>query len=388
MGFQITRVSNRCYGNLVIHYLDEYKGKPQTVWESLLDTSFALKPQLVENHYTKQKEIFLQDNNNTIYLLNKAGRILWKQKIVESINSEVQQLDYYKNGKLQLIFSTENYLHIIDRNGNYVERYPVRLREKASAGMALFDYEGNRNYRIFIPCIDKNIYAYSKEGNIITGWQFSGSDNEVRNPLVHFRMEGKDFIVFGDKFKTYILDRRGSVRVPVNEMIAKSELNSYYLENRGTIEKSRIVTTDTAGHVVSIAFDGSASTTELGAYSPVHFFDFKDINADGKKDYIILDKGNLVVIDQDRSRILDFSFPNEYIDRPIYFRFSYNDRKLGFVDRRDAKIYLIDNNGSLYKGFPLDGNTLFSIGYLEGSEGEFNLIVGGSNNFLYNYSVQ
>ena len=59
-----------------------------------------------------------------------------------------------------------------------------------------------------------------------------------------------------------------------------------------------------------------------------------------------------------------------------------------FVDKNDAKIYLINNDGTLYKGFPLDGNTLFSIGYLEGAGGEFNLIVGGSNNFLYNYSVQ
>jgi hypothetical protein len=388
LGFQITKVSGMNYGNMLVHYLDEYRGKPQTVWESLLDTAFSFKPQFVENHYTGQKEIFLQDDNNSIYLINKAGRILWKQKISEPINSEVKQIDYYKNGKLQLIFSTENYLHVIDRNGNYVERYPVRLREKASAGMSLFDYEGNKDYRIFIPCIDNNIYAYTKEGNIVSGWTFSGTDNRVTNPLVHFRVENKDFIVFGDKFKTYITDRRGSIRVAVNEMIAKSENNNYYLENNGTLAKSRILTTDTAGHIISISFGGKVSKLNIGDYSSNHFFDFKDVNADGRKDFIILDRDNLVVIDQDRSRILDFSFPNEIVQRPIYFLFSYNDRKLGLIDNRDTKIYLINNDGSLYHGVPLDGNTLFSIGYLENSVGDFNLIVGGSNNFLYNYSVQ
>ncbi len=388
LGFQVTEVSDMCYGNLLIQYLDEYKGKPQTVWESLLDTSFAFKPQLVENHYTRQKEIFLQDDDLNVYLINKAGRVLWKQRIVEPINSAVQQLDYYKNSKLQFIFSTDNYLHIIDRNGNYVERYPVRLREKASAGMALFDYDGDKNYRIFIPCIDKNIYAYSKEGSLINGWQFSGSDHEVITPLNHFRVDNKDFIVFGDRYKTYILDRRGSVRVQTNEMVAKSARNEYYLENKGTLEKSRIVTTDTTGHIVFISFDGSISRSNIGEFSSSHFFDFKDVNADGRKDYILLDKDKLAVIDQDKSHLLDFRFPNELLHRPIYFRFSYNDRKLGFVDKNDAKIYLINNDGTLYKGFPLDGNTLFSIGYLEGAGGEFNLIVGGSNNFLYNYSVQ
>ena len=388
VGFQITEVSDMCYGNILFQYSDDYRGKPQTVWESLLDTSLTFKPQLTENHYTRQKEIFLQDQNNTIYLINAAGRILWKQRIAEPINSEVEQVDYFKNGKLQFLFSTDNYLHLIDRNGNYVERYPIRLREKASAGMALFDYEGSKDYRIFIPCIDKNVYAYSIDGNIIPGWEFTGSDHEVTTAVCYFRVEDKDFIVFGDKYRTYILDRRGKVRVPLNEIINKSARNTYYLDNKGTLDKSRIVTTDTSGHILSISFEGKVSIQDAGNFSADHYFDLKDVNADSRKDYIFLDRDRLVVLDQDESRILDFNFPNDLQYRPIYFRFSYNDRKLGFVDSHDSKIYLINNDGSLYRGFPLDGNTMFSIGYLDSPGGEFNLIVGGSNNFLYNYSVQ
>ena len=41
----------------------------------------------------------------------------------------------------------------------------------------------------------------------------------------------------------------------------------------------------------------------------------------------------------------------------------------------------------LYKGFPLKGNTQFTIGYLGDSHNQFNLIVGTRYNFLYNYSV-
>ena len=109
-------VITRNYINLLTWYLEDTQSKPQTVWESLLDTTFSMKPQLVENHYTKQNEIFLQDDGNTIYLINKAGRILWKQKIAEPINSNIYQIDYYRNGKLQLLFSTENYLHLLSYN--------------------------------------------------------------------------------------------------------------------------------------------------------------------------------------------------------------------------------------------------------------------------------
>ncbi len=388
LGMQITEVSGMNYCNLIVQYLDDFKGKPQTIWESLLDTAFLCKPHLVENHYSKQKEIFIQDLSNTIYLINKAGRILWKQKITESINSKVYQIDYYKNGKLQLIFSTENYLHLIDRNGNYVERYPVRLRERATAGMALFDYENNRNYRIFIPCADNKLYAYTKDGSLISGWMFEGTDYPVLQPPEHFRVEDKDFIVFGDKYYAYILDRRGNERVPVERIISKSPNNLFYLDDKVSIEKSRIVTTDTAGTIITIDFNGHVTSTMLRKYSSQHFFDFKDVNADGQKDYIFLDGNILAAFNMDKTEILNFSFANDIKQAPIYFNFSYSDRKIGVVDDTEHKIYLLNQDGSLFKGFPLEGSTLFSIGYLENQNGVFDLIVGGRNNFLYNYSVQ
>lgn len=387
LGFQLTEVSNMNYANLVIQSLDDYKGKPQTIWESLLDTTFTSKPQLVENHYTKQKEIFLQDDGNTIYLINKAGRIMWRQKIAETINSKIFQVDYFRNGKLQLMFSSANYLHLLDRNGNYVERYPIRLRTKATAGMSLFDYENNRDYRIFIPCDDHKVYAYSVDGNLISGWQFNGSDYHVQQAVEHFRVGDKDFIVFGDKFGTYILDRRGSTKVSTDKIVAKSD-NTYYLDDRGSLEKSRIITTDTTGNIILIYFDGRTTSTSIGKFTSLHFFDFKDVNADGEKDYIYLDDNKLTVYTQNKTEIFNFSFPNSITEPPIYFSFSASDRKLGIVDAVEKKIYLINNDGQLYKGFPLDGSTLFSIGYLETTEGQFNLIVGGRNNFLYNYSVQ
>jgi hypothetical protein len=57
------------------------------------------------------------------------------------IMGSVQQLDFYKNGKLQYLFNTAEKIHLIDRNGNYVERYPIALRSPATSPLALFDYE-------------------------------------------------------------------------------------------------------------------------------------------------------------------------------------------------------------------------------------------------------
>ena len=217
---------------------------------------------------------------------------------------------------------------------------------------------------------------------------FPGSDYPVEQPVNYVRIGDKDYIVFGDKYRTYILDRKGNIRVPVEKMILKSKYNNYAFEDKGTADNSRIVITDTVGTVYSIYFDGRVETNNVGIFSPDHLFDFKDIDGDGERDYIFLDDNTLSVYRQDRSKMWSYTFPDKISEPPVYFRFSASDRKLGIVDKTDQKIYLINNDGSVYKGFPLEGSTLFSIGYLEFTEGTFNLIVGGRNNFLYNYSVQ
>ena len=207
-------------------------------------------------------------------------------------------------------------------------------------------------------------------------------------PVEHFRVEDKDFIVFGDKYNMYILDRRGDVRVPVEKSFAKSKNNTFYLDERGGLVKSKMVTTDTAGNIVMIDFNGHITMTSIGHFSSEHFFDFKDVDADGLKDFIMLDGNMLAAYKTDKTEIMNFSFANDIKQPPIYFNFSYSDRKIGVVDDTEHRIYLINHDGSLYKGFPLEGSTPFSIGYLETEDGVFDLIVGGRNNFLYNYSVQ
>jgi hypothetical protein len=74
--------------------------------------------------------------------------------------------------------------------------------------------------------------------------------------------------------------------------------------------------------------------------------------------------------------------------KPVYYHFSHNNRKIGLVSEEEEQIFLINNNGDMYKNFPLEGKTLFSIGYFDLTSSRFNLIVGGRNNFLYNYAVE
>ena len=376
------------YHSVSFKYTSQLKDKALTVWESLIDTMVVTKPSLVINHNTSEKEIFVQDASGKVYLINSTGRILWKQSVEGTILGSVQQVDFYKNGKLQYLFNTSEKIHLIDRNGNYVERYPVSLRSAATSPLALFDYDKSRDYRLFVATKDRRIYVYDIAGNLITGWKFGKTESLVYGEIQHFRVQGKDYIVVTDQNRTYFLDRRGKERLRLKQRVSLSPQNPLTLDMNIREEKPRWISTDTSGNIKAIYLNGQVSTLLSAQANGEHYFRLEDIDSDGMPEFILVQGNELKVLNQDGQKVFDFKVREQINEMPDIYKFSASDVKIGITDRSRNLIYLINADGSLYEGFPLEGTTKFSIGYFTGSDSRFNLIVGSENNFLYNYSIK
>lgn len=376
------------YSNISLNYSSFVKEKALTEWESLLDSTAIIKPHLVTNHYTSEKEILVQDAKNSLYLVNQAGRVLWKIRLDGPVMSEIYQVDYYNNGKLQYIFNTEKGIHLLDREGNYVERYPVKLRADATNGIALFDYDKRREYRIFVACDDRRVYAYDLEGSIVQGWTFKRTEDIVHKPVQHFRIGDKDYIVFSDAIRTYMLDRTGKERIKMRDEIVVSENNLLYLDMNISGGGPRFVTTDTRGNVIGISTEGTSEIILKYDATPGHYFRIKDLNRDGNPEFIFADENDLEVIDILGKKLFSFNMKSRISTLPDIYQFSSTDLKIGLTDAGRNLIYLLNADGTVYEGFPLEGNTRYSIGYFARSDSRFNLIVGGQNGFLYNYSIE
>ncbi|MFO7867780.1 MAG: DUF3352 domain-containing protein [Bacteroidales bacterium] len=388
LAIQITAEYKTLYNNILINYNPGSKNEPRTVWESYLDTVVITKPKIIDNFHTGKKNILVQDAFNNIYFLNNLGVIQWKKQIKEPIISRIYEIDFYKNNKTQYLFNTKNYIYIVDRIGNFVERYPIKLESEATAGLSVFDYDNSRNYRMCIPCKNKRVYLFSIEGDKIQGWEFGRTETIVTTSPQHFRIKSKDYIVLSDQNNVYILNRRGQTRVPVSELVQKSKNNKFIFEPAHRNFPNRLVSTNKKGEVVIIDFNGNIQKKKISEYSENHFFEYRDINKDGSADYIFLDKNELEVYSQDGSELFSYNF-DSHITHPLsIYHFGNGNYKIGVVDSENSKIYLINGNGSLHKGFPLKGKTLFSIGYLYTNKQTFNLIIGGDNYFLYNYEVK
>lgn len=389
--FAVQLIPNKkmIYNNILLKYYPVIKEKPRTVWESKLDTISFMKPKFVINHRTGEKEIFIQDVKNNIYLINNSGRIQWKLHIEEPIMSEIYQVDYYKNNKLQILFSTKNKIYIIDRLGNNVENYPVELRAPATNGIALFDYENNRNYRIFIACDDHHVYSYDIEGKLVKGWEFDITDKFVYQPLQYFTYDNTDYLIFKDSLKTYIVDRRGRTRIDVNEFFSSSPNNTFYFDVPYEKKSPCFITTDIKGEVIIIDLEGNVKHKKLDNFSIDHYFIFKDFDGDGHSDYIFADNNLLKIYNNKGDQILNKTFENKISYAPNLYEFTSNNIKIGLVFKEKNELYLINNDGDIYEGFPLKGFSSFTIGHISSNTGNnyFNLFTVSEDGFLYNYEV-
>ncbi len=388
LGYEAISQNGMIYNNIFVRYKDKVEKKAVTVWESLLDTVIRYKPQIVINHRTRRKEIFLQDAANNIYLINASGRILWKVPLREKILGQAWQIDFYKNNKLQFLFNTRHYLYLIDRNGNFVERFPVALRSPATNALALFDYEKNRNYRIFLAGEDKKVYLYDKRGNLVPGWNIPKCESPVREPVQHFVWSGRDYLVFSDTMNLYVLDRRGNVRVHVRENIPRPVHQGIFWGVYPGSGAPAIVLNSTGGKVYFVSLTGKTKHIQFTDVPEEAWFQYEDLNSDGRKEYLFVYGDKLRVMRSTEKELFTFTAGGEFSGPPVIYTFSARDKKTGLVDTPRGLIYLVNNNGKLYNGFPLKGQTRFTIGRLGPAGNNFNLIVGGEGNFLYNYSVK
>lgn len=387
ISFQLTASRGMVYNSTIIKYNPEVKEKTHTIWESRLDSTISIKPVFLINHVTDEKEIFVQDDGHNIYLINSSGRILWKRNVSGKIISEIYQVDAYKNKKLQYLFNTKDYIYIIDRNGNHLDRFPVKLPAQASNGVCIRDFDSKGDVLVFVACSDKKIYCYTLDGNISKNWEFDKTDNYVYSPFLFFKIKETDYIVFADTLKCYITGRKGNEKIKVSNYFPKNPKSRLWFEPKTKETDERIVTSSANGTIYYIYMDGSVKTISFAEFSPAHFLEFRDMDIDGYNDYIFLDGNELSCYTRTKKKLFSYEFSETPVSRPVFYEFPGGRHKIGVVCRNENKIYLVNLDGKLPRGFPLTGSTMFSIGHFDTSNRNYNLITGNKEGFLLNYEV-
>lgn len=383
-GLQWANEGNMLYNILFLSTESVTQEQAQLVWQTKLDAPLAIKPAIVANHNTGEREVFVQDEKNTVYLINDGGRILWKLPVDGRINSEVFQVDMYKNGKLQYLFSTPSRVYLIDRNGNHLQRYPLALPSPCERGISLCDYEGNRDYRIFVPASDRRVYLYDLSGNQVKGWDVPRCDNDIVSRVSHFRVAGKDYIVYAGQHRLYILDRRGNERVHVSALLNLAAPTSLYLTRVGNTPC--IALNDADGNFLLVDFSGKVTTITPDQREAGGLLNVEDMDGDGVDEFIYSCGEHLRVYSNRGKLLKACDWKGARLGYPFVYRFSSRDIRVGGVDIAHGHLFLTDGK-ELSKGFPIQGTTPFSVTFFDKGNTGFYLFAGNGGEHLLKYRV-
>jgi len=325
-------------------FISDFKNEPSN---SLIDLKFVssipndivLGPLIVKNHINNTNEIIIQDSKNILYLINNRGQVEWTREIDGKIIKEVNQIDSYKNGKLQYVFATEKSLNLLDRKGRDVGKFPLKFKDNITSPVSVFDYDKNKNYRLLITQ-NNELFMFDSKGKRVRGFDYNKKNKIVTTPK-HFRIGNKDIIVFKTIDKLTILNRRGAVRINAKTLHNYSSDDVFQYQNF-------LVTSTVKNEIVSIDMKGN---TKLEEPMPIN-------------SKVISDKETIFTLQKNilsNSKInIEIPF-GKYEDFKI---FSGNDETyVNIFDSQNNKIYLFDKELNLIKGFPISSkdNAYFLI---------------------------
>jgi len=329
-----------------------------------LENDLATNPQFVTNHRTKKKEIVVQDINDQLYLISTDGKVLWKKQLKGKIQGEISQIDIYKNGRLQLAFTTENQFIVLDRNGKEVKPFVMDFKEGGLNQLAVFDYEKKKDYR-FVITQGKNVYMYNNKGRIVDGFTYKKASGNVLSAPQHITLSKKDYLVFKQEDGLKIVSRTGKERVKGFPKINPSD-------NKVQLYKNNFTITDKKGTLFQIDQKAKTTQTKLNL-NKYHGFDATN------KTLVYMDNNTLTI----KGRKVE-------LDLGVYSKpriFYINDKIfVSVTDIQNQKIYLFDSLAKPIPNFPVYGSSIIELSDMDNDK-KLELVAKDLDNSIVVYGI-
>ena len=368
---QLSAKGNLLLNNLSLFYDSDFKEDIKEEWFVQLDSTLAMPPQFIKNHFTKQEMIVVQTRSNNLYALDSEGKIIWEKMIDSKIIGNINSIDVYKTNKYQALFNTESHLYLIDRNGNNVDGFPKKLPSQTTLGHSLFDYNNNKRYRIMIIGSNNNIYNLDVKGKQVKGWKYKKQQNRIIASAQYFKVNNKDYILQETANSTCkLLAINGTERV------------SY---ESGTTFNGHPLQVDHYGTLYGITFEGklwrgtiNGNATELSIpeMNNQSLFTMNNIEITGEVQYIIANGKSIFIINEVFEILHSFQL-EEKIQQLFTSR--------GYIVLATSTQLYLYKEAAVVEGFPIDTDGFFNISDIDGN-GKIN-IINSKYGSLYNYEL-
>ena len=157
----------------------------------------------VKNSGTGKMNKFYQ-NSHLSLCLSENGKDLWGVPFKEPLCGTAHNVDYYANGKLQIVFGAGSKIYMIDRLGRYVTGFPVDLKKEILIGPDVYDFNGSKKYNIMVLHKDNTLEMYNLKGEKPASWKGIKAGETIKALPERISVGGSSFWVVRTSIQTLV----------------------------------------------------------------------------------------------------------------------------------------------------------------------------------------
>lgn len=312
--------------------------------------------------------IVFQDSSFYLYKVSDQGELIWKDSIGESIMSDVFQIDYYKNGKIQYVFLTREAIHAIQSDGGYLEGFPKKHNLDPQF-FNVIDYDHSKNYRFLLAAKNGDLYMFDKDFNPLDGWNPKVMHHKPAITPRHLRIRGKDLILsLQEDGILNVMTRKGELypNFPVN--LKGRFFNNLYIEVGPTFAQTILTTVSEMGELLKVNLEGKVIKSEQ-LYRPSKETRFTLCVDEFQNDFIIArqELGILTLLDRKGEVVLEKDYITSGVLEVQYFNAGFERQIYAVTDKVQEFTYLYDQKGNLIHFRPLESGHKIALRYTESS---------------------
>ena len=174
-------------------------------------------PFKVKNSGTGKMNEFYQNSHKAL-CLREDGKDLWGIPFDKLICGRAGTVDFYANGKLQILFGAGSSIHLLDRLGRYVTGFPLDLKKEILLGPDIYDFSGKKKYNIMVLHKDNTIEMYNLQGKKPDSWKgITVAGETIKNLPERIDLGGSTFWIVRTSVQTLIYSFYGGEPLTVFE---------------------------------------------------------------------------------------------------------------------------------------------------------------------------
>ncbi|PZX50695.1 hypothetical protein LV84_03887 [Algoriphagus ratkowskyi] len=373
ISFKINQIQGRTEGTLSFPYDGRSTPTIETTGAISLQPSKRISvdqrltygPKSIINYQDNTEDLLVQDQNNVLHLINSAGQEVYSEQLSGPIVSDVFQIDYYKNGKLQLLVATQDKIYGIDRLGDPLPTYPISISGEKISHLNLIDYSNNKDYRYFISTEEGDLYLLDKTGEKLEGWDPNRLGSKTIGSPAHYRVPGMgDYMVaLTENGNLQLFNRRGENQSGSAIKLGESFKSGLIAWRDPKSRSTQLVGITKNGEVIHTNFNG-----EIGYRNQLIKNDrdseFLLVPDQKHNDFVFISRqyNEVSVLDRNEKPLFTTRVSAENLVYQ-FFDFGSERQLFAITDLTQEFCYLFDLKGNLQTTMPLESTGPIQITY-------------------------